>query len=252
MMLELNYDWEFNVLGIYNYKKRGPFSSLFDFVRHNHATISGDIVEAGVFQGKSLIAMGMLLKEIGSQKRVYGFDSFAGFPPVYDPKDHLDSFANLYKNGKISCQHFLDVKKNLCWREFLSGTDVSVSSISSSGDFSKTNIDLVLRKIDLVGLDNIILVDGPFSETMSEDCPSPQQIMAVLMDCDLYASYMQTFSFVWPRLSVGGMIYLDEYYSLKFPGARIATDEFLVGKKAHLKNAKSDPYDFERWYLIKD
>ena len=39
----------------------------------------------------------------------------------------------------------------------------STEGISSSGAFSDTSIGLLKRKIGLVGLDNIILVDGPFN-----------------------------------------------------------------------------------------
>jgi hypothetical protein len=36
--------------------------------------------------------MALMLKEIGSSKKVYGFDSFEGFPPVYHPNDDLRMF----------------------------------------------------------------------------------------------------------------------------------------------------------------
>ena len=251
LMVELNQDWEFNVLDIYNYKKPGQYQTLYDFVRFNHDKIPGDIVEAGVFRGRSLIAMGMLLKEIGSKKRVFGFDSFSGFPPIYDPKDDLKTFATLYENEEISKEHWDAVQKNIAWRTLISKRDVDVTNISSSGDFSETNLELVKRKIDLIGLDNIVLVDGSFSETMQPNISSPERIMAVLVDCDLYASYQQTLSFVWPRLVPGGIVYLDEYYSLKFPGARVATNEFLRLHFGNLIMAEQIPGDFERWHLMK-
>lgn len=250
-MLKLEQDWEFNVLEIYNYKKSGQYHALFDFVRENHDKIVGDIVEAGVFRGSSLVAMGMLLKEIGSDKKVFGFDSFSGFPQIYDSKDDLSTFEILYQNQEISKGHWDAVQRNILWRNSISGGNVHVGNISSSGDFSRTNLELVRSKIDLVGLDNIVLVDGLFSETMQPEASVPESIMAVLVDCDLYASYKQTLSFSWPRLSPGGMMYLDEYYSLKFPGARIATNEFLKSNSGFLKMAEHIPGDFERWYLLK-
>lgn len=252
-MLKIKDDWEFNVLGIYNYRKPGPWSAYFNFVRDNHSKIPGDILESGVFRGKSLIAMGMLLKELGSEKIVYGFDSFSGFPPVYHPNDSLDMFDALYKEEKISKDHLEAVRRNIQWREFLSNHSerIDAGNISSSGDFSSTNIEFVKRKIDLIGLDNIVLVDGPFSETMVDDRPDPKLLMAVAMDCDLYKSYLWTFSFSWPRLAINGMVYLDEYYSLKFPGARIATDKFLENRPHKLVIHDKKDGDFERWYVIK-
>lgn len=250
-MLELNQDWEFNVLDVYNYKKPGQYQALFDFVKNNHEKIAGDIVEAGVFRGRSLVAMGMLLKEIGSDKKVFGFDSFSGFPPIYDSKDDLKTFETLYQNKEISKEHWEAVQKNIAWRKIMSSQDVDVANISSSGDFSGTNLEFVKRKIDLIGLDNVVLIDGPFSETMRPEIALPKSVMAVLVDCDLYTSYQQTLSFVWPRLTSGGLVYLDEYYSLKFPGARAATNEFLKSNSGSLKMAEQFPGDFERWYLVK-
>jgi len=250
-MLEITDDWEFNVLDVYNYRKAGKFKVLFDFIRRRHHSIQGDIVEAGVFRGRSLIAIGMLLKELGSDKRVFGFDSFSGFPPVYDRKDALEEFDKLFSRNEITKSHLERVNKNIEWRKQISDCEINVKNISSSQDFSQTNLDLVKRKIELVGLDNIILIDGPFSKTMSSQAQVPEEIMAVLIDCDLYASYLQTLSFVWPRLSSGGLVYLDEYYSLKFPGARVATNEFLAGKDAHLRRVENSKDDFERWYLNK-
>ena len=210
-MLKLLDDWEFNVLGVYNFRKPGPFSSLFDFVRENHSRIEGDLVEAGVFRGSSLLGMGLMLKELGSSKRVYGFDSFAGFPPVYHENDDLQKFEELFRSGRISKEHADTVRRNIEWRKLLSGVTLNAANISTSGDFSGTSLEFVEKRIEILGLDNIVLVDGVYSDTMTSSRKAPEKIMATLMDCDLYGSYMQTFNFVWPRLSQGGMIYLDEY-----------------------------------------
>lgn len=250
-MLRPTADWEFNVLGIYNYRRSGPFDALFDFIRNNHEHLPGDIVEAGVYRGSSLIAIAMLLKELGSDKLVYGFDSFAGFPPVYDPKDDISEFESMFESGLIDFAHIDAVRRNLKWRQALKSESIDTRNISTSGDFSGTSLALVNRKIELIGLDNIVLMDGPFSQTMLA-AAEPSRIFAVLMDCDLYTSYLETFQFSWPRLVRGGMIYLDEYYSLKFPGARRATDAFLADKEARLSMAPRKTGEFERWYVVKD
>lgn len=244
-------DWQFGVAGIANPNKAGALRFYFDFVRANHDLLEGDILESGVYQGKSLLAMALMLKEIGSSKKVYGFDSFSGFPPVYDEKDNLERFSDLYSLGAISHEHYSDIMKNLEWRNYLSGTPMDSKTISGSGDFSLTSRQLVERKIDLLELDNVVLVDGPFHETMN-NANAPNNIMCALMDCDLYKSHLSTFDFVWPRLVTNGFIYLDEYYSLKFPGARIATDEFLaLHTNAVLNKFKSAEGEFERWGLYK-
>lgn len=247
----LGKEWEYNVLGVADHRNAGALRFYFDFVRSSHSLLEGDIVETGVYQGNSLLGMALMLKELGSSKKVYGYDSFSGFPPVYDDKDNFERFDDLLAEGRITEEHYQDVKKNLEWRNQLSGSQVNPASISGSGDFSLTSRELVVKKIDMLGLDNVVLVDGPFNEIMV-DANGPQKIMCALMDCDLYQSYVTTFGFVWPRLVEGGLIYLDEYYSLKFPGARIATNEFVESHDdAELESFPSDTGEFERWGMRK-
>jgi len=76
--------------------------------------------------------------------------------------------------------------------------------------------------------------------------------MTVLMDCDLYESHQIALPFTWEKMSSGGYMFLDEYYSLKFPGARKATDEFFKDRKEEPKMYDIKPMDFERWFVIKD
>ena len=75
--------------------------------------------------------------------------------------------------------------------------------------------------------------------------------MAAFIDCDLYDSYMDSLNFIWPRLSKKGLIQLDEYYSLKFPGPRIASMEFLKKEKIKVKFNKTRKTEFKRCYLKK-
>ena len=89
-------DYEFNMFGIYNYKKYGKLDKLIQFIRKNHKILEGDILESGVFQGAQTFAIAMLLKELGSDKKVYAFDSFSGFPSVYHLNDSKEKFHNLY------------------------------------------------------------------------------------------------------------------------------------------------------------
>jgi len=249
-MIELREDWEFNVLGVYNFRKPGPFDAYYQYIKDNHSRIEGDILEAGVYRGSSLLATALLLKELNSSKKVYGFDSFSGFPPVYHDNDNIDKFDELAQEGRITSKHLAAVKRNKRWRENFMETTATVSNISSSSNFSQTSLELVQSKIELLELDNIVLVEGDFEDTMKGQNP-PEKIMCTMMDCDLYESYLTTFGFVWPRLSINGLIYLDEYYSLKFPGAKIATDEFLADVDAELCMAPLKEGDFERWYISK-
>lgn len=253
-MLTLKEDWEFNVLGIYNYLKPGRFQAICNFIINNHEKIEGDIIEAGVYRGGSLIAIAMLLKSLGSDKKIYGYDSFSGFPPIENHNDDLSQFESLYADGKITKEHLIAVRNN---QEYLIKLSLeknisTAMTVSTSKAFSDTSLSLIKNKIKIIGLDNVVLIDGPFSETMVKSSNMPEKVMAGIFDCDLYQSYLDAFNSVWPRLTCGGMIHLDEYYSLKFPGARIAVDEFVSQKSARLEMVPRITGDFERWCVYKE
>ena len=71
------------------------------------------------------------------------------------------------------------------------------------------------------------------------------------IDCDLYSGYKSVIESIYNLSQKKSLIYLDEYYSLKFPGARIAVHEFTSKYKISPKLLSSDKYDFERWGIIK-
>lgn len=58
-------DWEFNVFGVWNYNKVNKLDEYFSYIREFHNSIDGDIVEVGVYRGRSLLATALLLKELG-------------------------------------------------------------------------------------------------------------------------------------------------------------------------------------------
>lgn len=245
-------DWEFGVLGLYNFRRPGPFSYLFDFAREN-SWREGDYIEAGVFRGRTLLSMGLFLRMIGSKSKVVGFDTFSGFPAVEAEEDKLAQFDVLHREGRISDEHLTSVYRNRDWLTHLSGKELSPRNISSSGDFSDSNLEILNAKKELLNLSNVEIIDGPFSETMTAENKllDGRKFAFGLLDCDLYESYRTTLDFVWPRLESGGELFLDEYYSLKFPGARIACDEIASQADARLVMVSNHPGDFERWVLRK-
>lgn len=249
--MRLDEDWEFNVLGVYNYRRPGTKRRWFEFVARHATRMEGDLVEAGVYRGRSLLATALLLREIGSGKKVYGYDTFSGFPPVYRAQDRPEAFDELLEKGRIAPEHHAKVRRLRELRAVSAPGSLSAASISQSGDFSGNARELLERKIRYLGLDNVVLVPGPFESTMRPGAGEPARVMAALLDCDLYESYRAALPFVWERLAPGGYVFLDEYYSLKFPGARIATDEFFAGRAEGPRRHRVEPGDFERWYVRK-
>ena len=73
------------------------------YTRH----LTGHIVECGVFQGTTLFTLAAFCHKHNIEKKIWGFDSFSGFPygPTH-PYDHPEYFNFLRKNGKITETHF--------------------------------------------------------------------------------------------------------------------------------------------------
>jgi hypothetical protein len=163
----------------------------------------------------------------------------------------LKNFEKLNKQGNISNQHLESHLKLKEYRQILKNININVSNISSSTDFSDTSEESINGKIDFLGLDNIILVKGDFESTMKTEKMQNLKLMSSLLDCDLYSSYKVALPFIWSRMNSGGFMYLDEYYSLKFPGAKVACDEFFEDREESPKMANSEERQFERWFAVK-
>jgi hypothetical protein len=242
-------NWEKNVWGFYNFEIPTKLEKTVSWFVNEGQYLEGDICEFGVFQGRGILAWAMLCKELGLNKKIIGFDSFSGFPPIYHEKDDLIQFEKLHKSGSITKNHFDDTVRLKEIRELIKQTQISVQNISSSGDFSGSQLELLQRKIELLQLDNINLVVGDFDKEMvASACDS---ICLALFDCDLYESYRLSLMSTLPFLVENGVCYLDEYYSLKFPGAKIAVDEIVSQyKNLKLELMMREPDGFERWHIV--
>tara|TARA_B100000795_G_C22782036_1_gene432809 strand:- start:1070 stop:1840 length:771 start_codon:yes stop_codon:yes gene_type:complete len=245
-------EYLFALLGVENFRpdSLSRLRHYFNFIRNNAHEIEGDIWEFGVFKGVSLCATALLLKEIGSDKKVFGMDSFSGFPS-YHRHDSLDQFR--LKCPSIFSENFRDMAEQsheIVARRSL--RDSQAANISSSGAFDDTSVDLVRAKLKEYDLDNVVLIEGPFEDTIPEITEvMSEKIFAANIDCDLYSGYEVALPFCWRGLVDGGFIHLDEYYSLKFPGAKIATDEFCSSKNIKPVRMEGRPGEFERWALLK-
>ena len=247
LLLENHDDYLFNLLNIDNFNKQTSHLRYFySHIKKNHKKLPGNIFEFGCYKGRTLLAIALLLKKLKSKKIVYAFDSFKGFPKnIYSKKDSFDSFK---RNKEIKFKH--DVVKKI--RKFNAGIDVSKKNISSSEDFRFNSKKDLLKKIRLLGLKNIKLIEGSFEKTLPQFLKKyNNQIFSANLDCDLYKSYKVVLESIYPKLIKKGYIHLDEYYSLKFPGCKIAVDEFCKYHHIKVKKNKNFKWEFKRYYLEK-
>lgn len=139
--------------------------------------VPGDFIETGVLRGGSSILMRGILKAYGvTDRRVWLGDSFAGLPPPDPEKYPADAGAT--------------------WHLFLGG-DVGVEEVR--------------RNFDRYGLldDQVRFLKGWFKDTLPT---APlNQLALIRLDGDLYESTMDALVPLYPKLSVGGYLIIDDY-----------------------------------------
>jgi len=155
--------------------------------------VEGDIVECGTAGGSSLLGF-LQLKyfKVFKDKHIWGFDSFQGLPRE-TKKDF--SFSSKSKEGRLI------TSEAKVW-----------SGLYRSG-FSKEYID-----------SSITLCPGWFSDTL----PNYEGSISLLhLDGDLYESTKCALENLWPKVSINGIVALDDYGNKDFPGEKKAVDEFF-------------------------
>jgi O-methyltransferase len=139
--------------------------------------VPGDLLEAGVWRGGACIFMRAVLRACGdSQRRVWAADSFRGLPPP-DPQ-------------RYPADHE--------WEHLsLQGLAVPVAEVKAN--FARYGL------LD----DQVHFLVGWFSQTLPT---APIERLAILrLDGDMYQSTIEVLDNLYPRVSVGGYIIVDDY-----------------------------------------
>jgi predicted O-methyltransferase YrrM len=175
--------------------------ALCDAVRYVVAReVPGAVVECGVWRGGSSMAAALMLAALGAADRdLYLFDTFEGMtePTERDrrARDSADAARLLNtsaRDEKIWCYSSLDeVKANL----------------KSTG----------------YPEERLFFVQGRVEDTVPEK--APERIAILRLDTDWYESTRHELEHLFPRLSVGGVLIIDDYGA--WEGARRAVDEFV-------------------------
>ena len=250
--------WEYNVLDM-NLLDSPKLQFIVDFIRKYSATLEGDYVEVGVYKGKSFLTICNLINELSPKKKkvCWAYDTFDGFP-VNTRKDERDSpskFHDMYAKGIISSEHYSDIKRLIQIRSFQDASlanHLTHQDLASSKDFDGDNLEENLsKKLAFLGLYNYNIVKGDISKTMCISNNLPDRIFCALIDIDLYSGYQISLQSIWSRVVEGGQIFLDEYYSLKYPGPRSFVNEFIACQQDAQLMYLGSTGDFERWSIVK-
>ena len=139
--------------------------------------IPGDCVETGVWRGGCTILMRAILKAYNDRTRkVWIADSFEGLPPPNPSQYPHDQGLDLSGN------HYLSI---------------SLEQVQDN-----------FRKYDLLDKQCVFL-KGFFRDTLAT---APiDQIALLRLDGDLYESTIQALDALYPKLSIGGYVIIDDY-----------------------------------------
>jgi hypothetical protein len=154
------------------------------------AGVPGDLLEAGVWRGGASIFLRAILKAHGiTNRKVWVADSFQGLPPPNPEKYPHDAgmFLDQFPALAVSLEH-------------------------------------VQQNFDRYGLldDNVRFIKGWFRDTLAS---APVERIAVLrMDGDLYESTIDTLNALYPKVSRGGFIIVDDY--LAVPASAHAVEDY--------------------------
>ena len=119
-----------------------PLRFFYKYIINNHDKIKGDILDLGVFRGRSLITTALILKKLGSKKKVYGFDTFSGFPKL----SRFDLRSNFRKKKYFSLNHKRESDQFWKIKDKINSKNFNVNNISSSKNFSNSSLDLINNK----------------------------------------------------------------------------------------------------------
>ena len=186
-------------------KKLGNILSLI----RKTEEIEGDIIELGVAQGGTTVMMARFLKQINSKRKIYGYDTFEGYP--YE--DRFSTESKIFKGTAGGG----------------GADDLPLSLESVQTKIKKFNVD-----------DKIILVKGLFEDTLNSKS-TPKEFSFIFFDCGLYDATKFSLEFVWEKLSKNGIILFDEYgggtsnATKGGIGETKAVDEFCVKEKLKLQ-----------------
>lgn len=169
--------------------------ALRDAVRYIvRAGIEGDFCECGVWRGGSMMVVARTLVELGYvTPRLYMFDTFTR-PPDTGPRDGPGDQADLE------------------------------ASLTNPGYAYLPMSDIGRRLVEIGYPErNLVFVPGLVEETIPEH--APKRLALLRLDTDYYSSTAHELQHLYPRVSEGGVVIVDDYG--QFVGARDAVDEYF-------------------------
>lgn len=177
--------------------------------------VPGEIVECGVFKGASFARWAMLrdLMSHRQAKRLIGFDTFGEYFPADTIRDD----------------------------------ELRANVVRAAGDACISQDRLVSVLTDKGCADNVELIAGDIRETVPkyvEDHPE-LRISLLNLDVDFGGAAGVILEHLWPRISTGGVLILDDYGT--FEGETRAVDRYFRGAAT----IQRMPYAYSPCFVVK-
>lgn len=179
--------------------------------------VKGSVVECGVFRGFSFMTFAQLsaaLEPNNLTRRLYGFDTFAGFPSVSDSDSPQETGVAQGHLASDSYDELVELLKVYDDDRFL-------------GHIPKAK-----------------LIKGKVEETIPKFIgENPHLIVSLLfLDLDLYAPTATALRNFLPRMPKGSVLAFDELDNPIWPGETLAALEELNIKNLEIRRFEFDPY----------
>jgi hypothetical protein len=179
--------------------------------------VKGSVVECGVFRGFGLMAwakLSAMLEPENLTRRIYGFDTFAGFPSLV-------------------------------------GRDQSPFADARPGDLRADSHDELIQLIREYDRDRFLghipkveLIRGDITNTVPDFVVShPQLVVSLLyLDADLYEPTKIALETFLPRMPKGAVLAFDELDNPIWPGETLAALDTVGLRNLRLRRLDWDPY----------
>lgn len=179
--------------------------------------IKGSVVECGVFRGFGLMSwakLSTILEPENLTRRIYGFDTFDGFPS-------------------------------------LTGQDQSAHTKTHVGDLRASSYEELQQLITLYDQDRFLghipkvsLMKGDIAATVPKFvADNPHLLVSLLfIDCDLYEPTKAALRHFLPRMPRGAIVAFDELDNPQWPGETVAMLEETAARPLELRRLDWDPY----------
>lgn len=169
--------------------------------------IPGALVECGVWRGGSSLAMVLTLLEHGTTDRdVFLYDTFTGMTAPSDADTSR-----------------FEVPAATEWHRAVGAGEAIYAHLFDDQVFGAAQVERLLRATGYPP-DRIHLVPGDVVETIPSS--APDEIALLRLDTDWYESTMHELVHLYPRLSEGAVLTIDDYGH--WDGARRAVDEYFA------------------------